>query len=73
MRTAEKIFQEDFGHYASYQDIDKEDVIKVINEARKEVIEECAKRAKSEWIRYGSRMGHAVDRQSILSLINELK
>lgn len=48
-------------------------VIRAINEARKEAIEECAERAKSEWIRYGTNMGHAVEKQSILSLINELK
>lgn len=45
----------------------------MINEARKEAIEECAERAKSEWIRFGTNMGHAVYKESILSLIKELK
>jgi hypothetical protein len=45
----------------------------VINEARREAIELCAERAKSEWVRWGEHMGHQVEKQSILSLINELK
>ena len=47
--------------------------VRMINEARKETIEECAERAKSEWVRWGEHMGHQVEKQSILSLINELK
>jgi hypothetical protein len=49
------------------------DVIAAINQARKETIEECAKRAKSEWVRYGTQMGHQVEKQTILDLIKELK
>ena len=52
-----------------------QDFKKAINAARKEAIEECAKRAK--WKSVPPRMtnmdGVEVDKQSILSLIDELK
>ena len=48
-------------------------VIAAVNKARKDAIEECAKIAKSEWVRYGTQMGHEVDKKPILSLINDLK
>ncbi len=47
--------------------------VAAINSAREEIIKECAERAKSEWVRYGTQMGHQVEKESILSLINELK
>ena len=48
-------------------------VIAAVNKAREDAIVECAEKAKSEWVRYGTQMGHKVDNQSILCLIDDLK
>ena len=73
MRTAEEIL-EDFEankEYPSYYHVNS--VIQAMHLYGEEIITECANVAKSEWVRYGTNMGHAVEKQSILLLINELK
>lgn len=53
------------------------ELIKVINLARKEAIEECAKIAKIKYICYGlddsAAEDYVIDTESILDLIKELK
>jgi hypothetical protein len=49
------------------------DAIIALNEARIEAIKECAEAAKSEWVRWGEHMGHQVEKQSILKLIDQVK
>ena len=88
MRTATEYFDEYFSHYASFVDIDKEDVLKVITIAQKDTIEECAKVAKAKLIStaFENALSGAsylatitnpskcyVDKESILSLINKLQ
>lgn len=75
MRTAAEIRKK----YEFYKEDNYKWVIrkveKMINEARKEAIEECAERAKTKTsFGYKEIIGQEiVDKQSILSLINELK
>ena len=83
MRTAEEYFNEFIGEgIRVYNESDEKDakyyIEKAINEAIKEAIEECAERAKIKFpyleksevfLPYGDE----VDKQSILSLIDELK
>lgn len=76
MRTAEQILKEtDEDNIMEYNSsmVYIQHAERAINAARKELLEECAERAKSEWIRWGTNMGHAVDKQSILNLLKELK
>jgi hypothetical protein len=81
MKTA-KEYIEEYG-YCDGDQFGVKEVSEIINSARKEIIEECAKRAKAVLIpsnpfqdRYSAisnQQGFSVDKQSILSLINELK
>ena len=75
MRTAEEILRENIGliPFVVMADGQRKSIIEAMKQYTKEVLQEAAKRAKSEWIRYGTYMKHSVDKQSILSLINELK
>ena len=74
MRTAKEIWTEDNVLWRTTQGGSLEDHIRhSINKAREETIYECAEAAKSEWVRWGEHMGHQVDRQSILKLIETLK
>ena len=82
MRTAEEYFNEFIGEgIRVYNESDEKNakyyIEKAINEARKEAIEECAERAKveAEYLPLSEVYvcAHSVDKQSILSLINELK
>jgi hypothetical protein len=70
MKTAEEITAGVFVNYA-FTNTERMAVMKIINEARKEVIEECAKDAFDSVIK-GYDSPDAV-KQSILNLINELK
>lgn len=81
MKTAEEIL-EDYPHVTgtteglnSMLTIKRGFLFTLINEARKEVIEECAKRATAKADYYRGRFtGDAiVDRDSILNIIKELK
>ena len=72
MRTAEEIVKDVFDK-ADFRSEISQLYLVAINQARKEALEEAAEKAKSEWVRYGTNMGHAVEKQSILLLINELK
>lgn len=66
MRTASEILDKwDWGN--------KADIIEAMYEYAEEAILECSERARSGWIRFGTNMGHAVEKESILSLIKELK
>jgi hypothetical protein len=78
MRTAEEILESQFknkyfkvyfleikNHMEQYDAI-----ISAINEAKKQAIEECAERAK---VSFEKETFAQIDKQSILSLINELK
>lgn len=78
MRTAED-YLENVGVHTNQNGLKtylKGNVIELINKARKETIEECAERAR---IKIQKSTGQyqiphpIVDKQSILSLINELK
>ena len=86
MRTAEEILLDVFNPASMDCQTYREDlqlaitlnptlglIEKSINQAREEAINECAENAKSEWVRFGTNMGHQVDRQSILKLIEKLK
>ena len=80
MRTAEEYFNEFIGEgIRVYNESDEKDakhyIEKAINAAIKEAIEECAERAKVEFVCYGMHEDgdYILDKQSILSLINELK
>jgi L-cysteine desulfidase len=82
MRTAEEILREIYNENDSQEDNlqlaitlnpSLERIIKAINEARIEAIKECAEAAKSEWVRWGEHMGHQVEKQSILKLIDQVK
>jgi hypothetical protein len=72
MQTALELFEKYFKDTPSYYEIERSEVLEIINIARKEAIEECAREATSEpggnWESYGP-----VDKESILSLIKELK
>lgn len=73
MRTAEEILMK-YGTLQRLCQRSKWNIQDAINEARKEAIEECAKRAKTK-LDFGHKSIESayVDKQSILSLINELK
>lgn len=78
MRTAEAIIKERYPFYDQVvygKDVELcgEQVSKLINTARIEAIKECSEVAKSEWKQYEGSMGHIVDKQSILSLIEQVK
>jgi hypothetical protein len=84
MRTAEEILKENFAwipkSLAPDNIYDKflAQMKTAINEARKQAIEECAKRAETMeedgWDSNGEHYDYRiVDKQSILSLIDELK
>lgn len=72
LRTAEEIINEhDWFKVWTF-----DDMIRIINQTRKETIEECAERVKMEIIQVGENEYHTgtdVDKQSILNLIQELK
>ncbi len=82
MRTAESIAADVFNQWAFSQN-EREAMIKIINVARKECLEECARVVKIK--RYhpdilgrtetalGSLQQDSVDKESILNLIKELK
>lgn len=70
MRKAEEILLE---HIPRLPDYVKPNLIKAINEARKEAIEECAKRAETDGYCESGDSHCIVDEKSILSLINDLK
>ena len=69
MRTAEEWYRKINSHsFPEYMnDVHRDWVMKMINEARKEAIEECYNRASKLW-GVGKKTG-----ESILNLINELK
>lgn len=70
MRTAEYYYQQ----YSSMTGMDEDDFTEVLNQARKEALEEAAKRAKTTWDAGHKCIESAyVDTKSILNLINELK
>lgn len=70
MRTAEEILKANF-YSRQDPEIDFESLVCMINEARLETIKEAAEVAKAFSIGYD---GHPqVDKQSILSLINQIK
>ena len=73
MKEAEEFISKHKPHseYPSYYHYSR--IEEMINEARFEAIIECAEAAKSEWVRFGTNMGHQVERQSILNLIDKLK
>jgi hypothetical protein len=74
MRTAEEILKSiTNSKWLSENTSFAERIVDAINDARIEVIKECAEKAKSEWVRYGTQMGHKVDIKSILSIADELK
>ena len=78
MKTAQEILKgvAERSEYVTYADIVencKEETIAAMILYAKEAIEECAERAKSGWVRYGEKMGHEVEKRSILNLIDELK
>jgi len=55
-----------------------QEVFKIVNRVRKETIEECAKRAEADVdtdkpLGEGMGYGYSVDKNSILSLIDEFK
>ena len=50
-----------------------EKIVTAINEARKEAIEECAERAATKLEKFGKDVITVIDKQSILSLIDEIK
>lgn len=75
MRTSEEILSSVFGYY--FDNETNKDMAfrlhkKAINEARKEAIEECAEKAILHYAGNGYPI-ITVDKESILSLINELK
>ncbi len=69
MRSAKEFYE----RYTSLSGMDGEDFAQVLNEARREVVYECANKAKSEWVRWGEHYGHQVERDSIINLLDELK
>ena len=84
MRTAEEIIKSYMLPNWDMKFFDIDTIIKMINESRKEVIEECAERVgwfstayEDDKIRLGDLCcGNTIiriDKQSVLSLINELK
>jgi len=82
MRTAEKILREQYNCLSGdRQDLQIELSLNcnlkliedIINEARREAIIEASEAATSDWITYGKNMGHAVDKQSIINLLKQLK
>lgn len=78
MRTAEEHYEIATGKNLSNFNCTRMDIIiEAINEARKEAIEECAKRVEFNLVQEGcpscENTIFKVDKQSILSLINELK
>jgi hypothetical protein len=68
MRTAEEILNQFYNVDEGFTGYEKECFIKAINEARKEAIEEAAKKTIG-----GSMKSENEIKQSILSLIKELK
>ena len=72
MKTAEAILNENY-YGRQDPDLDFDGLVDIINQARSECLQEAAEKAKSEWVRYGTQMGHQVEKQSILNLIKELK
>ncbi len=79
MRTAEEILNK---NYYSRQDpeVDFDTLVDIINEARKEAIEECAEKVRIKWIdddydeeKRDMNCHPEIDKESILSLINKLK
>jgi hypothetical protein len=73
MRTTEEIMEEILRLQPVSVEIEKDEVMTCMRQYAKEVLIEAAERAKSEWVRWGEHMGHAVDKESILALIDELK
>lgn len=79
MRTAAQIIEKIAPYSQTFEGGDNNlylevNVISLINIARKEAIEECAKRAKATMVRQPFvGMLPEVNQQSILSLIDELK
>lgn len=70
MKTAEEYYTE----FIRLEGTNRDDFILLINEARKETIEECAKIARTNnnctvW----NCEGESINKHQILSLINELK
>ena len=80
LRTAEEILETHWNkqNYMQAYFVDQKiALINVINEARKEAIEECAEKAKVKGHWYNGEFifnpPPTINKQSILSLINELK
>jgi 3-dehydroquinate dehydratase len=78
MKTA-KEYIEEYG-YCDGDQFGVKEVSEIINKARKEAIEEACESAKIKWIdieydeeKKGMICEPEIDKQSILSLINELK
>jgi hypothetical protein len=62
-----------FTNPSQMNDIPRDWFEQKIREAQIEAIKECAEVAKSEWVRWGEHMGHQVEKQSILKLIDQVK
>lgn len=74
MRTAKDIYESHVQYeWDTVSEHLKKSILEAITVAQIDAIKECAEMAKSEWIRYGKQMGHEVDKNSILRLINDLK
>lgn len=66
MKTAASIFKDNSMKIGPRLYVNKQDFIRLINEARKEALEEAAKRIDYEW-------GEDSIKASVLSLIHEIK
>ena len=75
LRTAESIIDNLYisEKYVMADELTFEFVVDAINEARSEAIRECAEKAKSGWVRFGTNMGHQVEKDSILNLLTQIK
>lgn len=81
MPTAEEILKKIYEMEGDEQDLQIEITLnpslsmikKAINQAMMESIKEAAGIAKSEWVRWGEHMGHQVEKQSILKLLDKIK
>lgn len=69
IRSADEILKENMPFGMLFESV----AIYAIKVAQREAIEASAEVAKSEWIRWGEHYGHAVEKQSILNLLNEVK
>lgn len=73
MRTAEEIFDDYVGDTPPHYEIEKYQVLEIINNSRKQAIEECAEKATVKGVEFWKDGYPIVNKASILSLIDELK